>query len=135
MDLWERRLQALEADYEETIAAGARAEHRRHLEAIVADHRAEYQLVADHETDACGIETPPVITALDESLHPTPDLVPIETQSIEPLSAADIERIKTHMATVELKHEPQWARQISDQQLLELLNRVSRYSSRVCDVL
>ena len=126
MDLWERRLQSLEADYRETIAAGERAEQRRRLEAIVAEHRAEYQLVSDHETEACSIETPAADTACEsDNVEPRKE-TPLPQRIVDPLTPFEIERIKAHMSTVELKPEPSWARQISDQQLLELLNRVSR---------
>ena len=114
MDLWERRLQTLEIDYQETIAAGERAEQRRRIEAIVSEHRAEYQLVSDHETDACGIDTPAMdgICEPEQMTAPQPCSIP---RDVTPMSQSDIERVKAHMSTIKLMHEPSWASAISDE--------------------
>jgi hypothetical protein len=122
MDLYEQRLERLEADYEQTIAAGRRAEQRREIERAVT----EYRLLTGgrQDTEPCGIETPDVDTEVLQEENREPQ-VEIPKKIVEPLSADEVERIKSHMSTIRLKHQPSWASNISDDQLLSMVRRLA----------
>ena len=127
MDLYEQRLKRLEADYEETIAAGARAEQRRQIELRVAEQREQYKLLNENteDADACGIETP-VIESPHSDDKPKPFVS--EPRVIPPLTADEAGRIKAHMATIKLNHVPSWASEVGDEQLVAMMRRIANHS-------
>jgi hypothetical protein len=123
MDLFEARLRRLEIDYEETIAAGERAEQRKKLEAMVAEHRAQYQAISEpvQDSETCGIDTP-ILREISKHESTVPE--PIPPRVVKPMSETDIERVKNHMASIKLKHQPSWASNLSDDQLLAIMRRI-----------
>jgi hypothetical protein len=124
MDLYEQRLKRLEADYEETIVAGTRAEQRRQIERAVAERREQYKLLNEYNEDAesCAIETP-VIESRESDMQHEPFVA--ESRVIKPLTAEELDKIRTHMATINLKHVPSWASQVGDDQLVAMMRRIA----------
>lgn len=127
MDLYEQRLKRLEADYEETILAGTRAEQRRQIERVVAEQREQYKLLNDYNEDAesCAIETP-VIESPEREIQHEPFVA--EPRVIEPLTSEEVNQIRNHMATITLKHVPSWASQVGDDQLVAMMRRIASHS-------
>lgn len=123
MDLYEARLRKLEIDYEETLAAGERAEQRRRVEALVAEHRAQYQVLPDDadDTESCGIETPESYSPKHESVETVTETL---ERKIDPLTQDEVERIKSHMSTIKLNHRPSWADSITDERLVAMMRRI-----------
>ena len=127
MDLYEYRLRRLDADYAETIAAGERADRAR-SEAAERAHTYQPLLVGEDDTYfAAPIETPDLENATVAEGTPTVAIEPVESQPREPLpplTSEEVNRIKGHMSTIKLKHEPAWAKALSDDQLVSMLRRV-----------
>lgn len=123
MDLFEARLRRIEADYDATIAAGERAAQRRMIEAAVAEHRTQYQVLSDHpdDTETCGIDTPSIC---DEALEQSSVIKPVVPRVVEPMTEDEIKRVKLQMASIKLKHQPSWASNLSDDQLIAIMRRI-----------
>ncbi len=111
MDLVDRRLRQLEADYAATVAAGTR----------VTPVRPSEERTDERTNNA--IETP----VLEDELLP----VQIEgvkyeprRECVEPLSDEQIHQIKQHMQSIKLAHNPEWASELSDEQFARVFTNV-----------
>jgi len=107
MDLVDRRLRQLEADYAATVAAGTRISPVK---------------PSEERTDN-AIETP-VLEG---------ELLPIQIEGVkyeprrecaEPLSAEQIHQIKQRMQSIKLAHNPEWASELSDEQFARVFTNV-----------
>ena len=117
MDLIDFKLKRLEADYEETIAAGKRAEERHLYEQLspIIDTSIDNQV--HHAIDD-------VYLKLDDSDDTPEPIEPVPYKAREEekaLGGEKVNQIKTCMGSIKLSHEPSWAKNITDDQLVNML--------------
>jgi hypothetical protein len=106
MDIGDRRLRQLEADYAATIAAGS-------MKPV------DSPIDCDHHV----IETP----ELEEEFLPVPPIEGVKFSSRPescPLSSDQVDEIKTHMKSIKLSHNPEWASGLSDAQFARVFSNV-----------
>jgi hypothetical protein len=119
MDLADYKLKRLDLEYAECIAAGERAAATRNSDyASIRDACSDegYEpLTMDDSRDeeATTIDTP----ALPSHTH---------SSSIEPmpLTPEEVERIKSHMSSIQLKHKPDWASSLTDEQFRKIFAKI-----------
>jgi len=115
MDLYERRLKQLEADYSETIEVGERASRVRKSTSEIYEYHA---LSAEaSNVPSCGVSQERIDTP---TLYQTSRPVE-ENKTISPLTIEQIDKIKCDMSKIQLKHEPSWGKQVSDEKLTRML--------------
>ena len=107
MDIVERRLQQLEADYEATVCAG----------------QAKKTEEPKRSDEPC-IETPDLSLCCEEML---PKIEPVKFEprlETPPLTREQVDGIKKHMQSIKLAHEPEWASTLSDDQFRKIFKNV-----------
>jgi hypothetical protein len=115
MDLYERRLKQLEADYSETIEVGERASRVRKSTSEIYEYHA---LSAEaSNVPSCGVSQERIDTP---TFYQTSRPVE-ENKTISPLTIEQIDKIKCDMSKIQLKHEPSWGKQVSDEKLTRML--------------
>lgn len=107
MDIVERRLRQLDADYEATIAAGTRREPQERYELVTPE--------VDSESLQLELEfSGPKIDSV--TFAPRPES--------PPLTEDQVSQIKTHMSSFKLCHNPEWAAELSDDQFARVFTNV-----------
>ena len=107
MDIVDRRLRQLEADYAATVAAGAR----------------DQQPPRPDDTSVDALDTPELENC-DELLPVQIEGVKYEPREENPLTLDQIDQIKTHMKSIKLCHNPEWASELSDAQFARVFSNV-----------
>ena len=107
MDLVERRLRQIDADYEATISAGKKRESDTHYDLVTPEVESDHDSYPQQEP---GVKIDCVkYVARDES---------------PPLTVDQVSQIKTHMLSIKLSHNPEWASELSDAQFSRVFMNV-----------
>ena len=107
MDIADFRPGHQEGDYEATMASGKRGAYSR-IES------SEVENAVDDESVVVCVETP-------DPIHP----VPYQERTVsDPLSSSDVDRIKSQMQGIKLRHEPSWGKHLSDDEFVHMLRRI-----------
>jgi hydrogenase maturation factor len=122
MDLTELKLKRLEEDYKATVEAGERVQNQQsqHI------HARNYDIEISHAIEDEYLRV--VDSDGNNTARALIEPVPYKQRENRPLEKQEVDRIKSHMQTLKLKHEPSWAKAVSDEQLVSMLQRVLKDS-------